>query len=79
MGKIKNVRVGKVVKKKDELDDTKFYLSIKQHGKLSGTDSRKLKSAIEETIQNFLTEKYNPVVSQNWEVAMNNEDMHFSL
>ena len=63
MGKTKNVRFGKVVKKKDEVDENKFYLSIKQHGKLSGSDSRKLKAAIEETVQKFLTEKYNPVVT----------------
>ncbi len=62
MGKTKNVRFGKIVKRKDELDDNKFHLSIKQHGKLSGSDSRKLKTAIEETVQKFLTEKYNPVV-----------------
>ena len=62
MRKTKNVRFGKVVKKKDEADETntKFFLSIKQHGKLSGADSRKLKTAIEATIQKFLTEKYSP-------------------
>ena len=58
MGKTKTVRFGKVVKKRDELDESKFNLTIKQHGKLSGADSRKLKAAIEDTMQKFITEKY---------------------
>ena len=58
MGKIKQVRLGKVVKKRDEADPAKFTLSIRQHGKLSGADSRKLKAQIEAVCSQFLNEKY---------------------
>ena len=58
MVKTKNVRLGKVVKKKDENDDKKYTLTIRQHGKLSGADSRKLKALLEDTCQKFLVEKY---------------------
>lgn len=65
MVKVKNVRIGKVVKKKDELDPSKFTLTIKQHGKLSGSDSRKLKALIEGACEQFLIEKYQPVQPQS--------------
>ena len=64
MGKVKQVRFGRVVKKRDEADATKFFLSIKQHGKLSGAESRRLKAQIEAVCDQFLKDKYEPVVVQ---------------
>ena len=60
MVKVKQVRIGKVVKKKDPMYDDKFTLTLKQHGKLSGADSRALKALIEGVCEKFLSEKYDP-------------------
>ena len=61
MGKGKQVRLGKVVKKKDEENPNKFTLSIRQHGKLSGSDSRKLKAQLEAVCHQFIVEKYTQI------------------
>ena len=61
MGKVKQVRFGRVVKKKDEQDPLKYTLSIRQHGKLTGAESRQLKAQIEAVCQQFVKDKYEPV------------------
>ena len=61
MGKTKQVRFGKVVKKRDEQDPLKYTLSIRQHGKLTGAESRQLKAQIEAVCQQFIKDKYEPV------------------
>ena len=58
MGKIKPVKLGKVVKRKDENHDGKFTLSIKQLGKLTGREQRQLKADIEKTCADFLLKLY---------------------
>ena len=60
MAKIKQVRLGKVVKRRDENDENKFTLSIKQFGKLTGKQYRQLKAEIEQTLTNFLQKLYAP-------------------
>ena len=58
MAKIKQVKLGKVVKRKDENHENKFTLSIKQMGKLTGKEQRQLKSDIERTCEQFLQKLY---------------------
>jgi len=58
--KIKQVRLGKVVKRRDENDENKFTLSIKQFGKLTGKQHRQLKAEIEQTLTSFLQKMYAP-------------------
>ena len=66
MGKIKQVRLGKLVKRRDENDENKFTLSIKQFGRLTGKQHRLLKTEIEQTMKNFLEKLYAPAnESQN--------------
>ena len=60
MGKPKVVKLGKVVKRKDENKENKFTLSIKQMGKLSGAEQRTLKADIEEACRLFLERLYAP-------------------
>ena len=60
MGKTKQVRFGKVVKKRDEQDPLKYTLSIRQHGKLTGAESRQLKAQVEAVCEQFLKDKYTP-------------------
>ena len=55
--RVKQVKLGKVVKRKDEKEN-KFTLSIKQIGKLSGKEQRQLKSDIEKTCELFLQKLY---------------------
>jgi hypothetical protein len=56
--KTKQVRLGKVVKRRDENDENKFTLSIKQFGKLTGKQHRQLKAEIESTLTGFLEKLY---------------------
>ena len=56
--KTKQVRLGKVVKRKEE--DNKFVLSIKQFGKLTGKQQRELKADIEKACDLFLGKLYAP-------------------
>ena len=58
MGKPKQVRLGKVVKRRDENVENKFTLSIKQMGKLTGQQQRRLKADIEKVCQDFLESLY---------------------
>ena len=60
MGKTKQVRLGKVVKRKDENHENKFTLSIKQMGKLTGNQQRELKADIERVCEAFLQKLYIP-------------------
>ncbi len=60
MAKSKIVKLGKVVKRKDENRDDKFTLSIKQMGKLTGAQQRLLKADIEEACRLFLQTLYAP-------------------
>jgi len=60
MAKQKIVKLGKVVKRKDENRENKFTLSIKQLGKLTGAQQRQLKADIEEACRLFLQRLYAP-------------------
>jgi hypothetical protein len=60
MAKSKIVKLGKVVKRKDEDKVDKFTLSIKQFGKLTGAEQRQLKADIEQACTAFLHRMYAP-------------------
>ena len=60
MAKPKIVKLGKVVKRKDEDKENKFTLSIKQFGKLTGAQQRQLKADIEKACELFLQRLYAP-------------------
>ena len=58
MAKNKQVRIGRVVKKKVPDTEDRYTLSLKQHGKLTGAQSRELKAAIEKAVETYLASLY---------------------